>query len=150
MEKPIIFIGHSLGGLVIKSVGSALSHNLCPWPSTSMFLAHNAKALLSSDRARVGHLERQKSIKLSTYGILFFATPHQGAEGVSISKIVAQVRSVHSYTNTKLLGQVEYQSEWLQTLQNHYNAISADFDTVFFYEHWETKLLGPARLLVSP
>ncbi|KAF6801112.1 eukaryotic translation initiation factor 3 [Colletotrichum sojae] len=50
MKKPIIFIGHSLGGLVIET--------------------------------RVGHLERHSSIKISTHGILFLGTPHQGGGGL--------------------------------------------------------------------
>lgn len=55
-SRPLIFIGHSLGGLVIKS------------------------ALLYSDMARVGHLERYKSIKTSTGGVLFLATRTKAAK----------------------------------------------------------------------
>ncbi|KAF4421336.1 hypothetical protein CFRS1_v011539 [Colletotrichum fructicola] len=42
-RRPIIFIGHSLGGLVVKS------------------------ALVHSEMGRSGHLEEQKFIKLSTF-----------------------------------------------------------------------------------
>lgn len=63
-QRPIIFIAHSLGGIVVK------------------------KALLHSDRVRVGNLEDQRSIKLSTYGIIFMGTPHQGGQGVTMGKVL--------------------------------------------------------------
>ncbi|KAK1753768.1 hypothetical protein QBC47DRAFT_47883 [Echria macrotheca] len=129
-ERPLIFIGHSLGGLVIKS------------------------ALLHSDMARVGHLEMQKSIQLSTSAVLFLATPHQGGEGVHLAQIMTRVLSVVSYTNPKLLDQVQQHSEWLQDLQSRYNSISGDFDSVFFYETYEMAIdvagVNVRRLLVVP
>lgn len=122
--RPIIFIGHSLGGLDIKS------------------------ALLYSDMARVGHLERYKSIKISTGGVFFLATPHQGGEGVTVGQIVLWVCSSFSYTNRKLLEQIAPKSYWLQELQSRYNSISHEFDTTFFYETQETTTLIGKLLLV--
>ena len=52
--RPVIFIAHGVGRIVVKI------------------------ALLHSDRVREVHLEEQRSIKLSTYGIIFMAVPHQG------------------------------------------------------------------------
>lgn len=112
-QTPIIFIGHSLGGLVVKS------------------------ALLHSDMARLGHLEHQKAIKLSTYGVMFLGTPHQGGNGVNLAQIVTSVMSLFTYTNQKVLDHISPNSDWLQELQSRYNAISLDFETVFFYETWK-------------
>ncbi|WJG37392.1 uncharacterized protein FOBCDRAFT_149100, partial [Fusarium oxysporum Fo47] len=124
-KAPIFFIGHSLGGLIIKS------------------------ALLHADTAQVGHLERQKAVKLSTYGLLFLATPHQGGQGVSIAKIITNILSTVTYTNKKLLDRIEPNSEWLQDLQSRYNSISQDFATTYFYETQEMKTpIG--SLLVVP
>lgn len=90
----------------------------------------------------------QKSIKLSTYGVLFLATPHQGGEGVHLAQIMTRVFSVVSYTNPKLLEQVQRHSTWLQDLQARYNSISGDFETVFFYETYEMALPVLGRVLV--
>ncbi|KAK7908877.1 hypothetical protein PG985_016180 [Apiospora marii] len=56
-ERPIIFIAHSLGGIVLKN------------------------ALLCSHNATATHLAHHRSIKISTCGILFVGTPQQGVEG---------------------------------------------------------------------
>ncbi|KAK4206917.1 P-loop containing nucleoside triphosphate hydrolase protein [Rhypophila decipiens] len=124
--RPLIFIGHSLGGLVVKS------------------------ALLTSDQAGVGHLERHKYIKISTGGVFYLATPHQGGQGVSLAQIVTRAYSVFSYTNPKLLAKIAPNSEWLQSLQSSYNSISHQFDTTFFYETWPMTVPLLGRLLVVP
>lgn len=59
---PIIFVAHSLGGLVVK------------------------KALV---RARANKL--YESIPASTHGLVFFGTPHHGGNGVGPGKIAANV-----------------------------------------------------------
>lgn len=99
--------------------------------------------------ARTGHLEHQKAVKLSTYAVLFLGTPHQGGQGVSIAQAVTKVLSVISHTNSKLLGRLEPNSDWLIDLQTRYNAISQDFRTVYYYETKEMPVLGLGRLLVS-
>ncbi|KAG9377114.1 Tetratricopeptide repeat-containing domain protein [Pyrenophora tritici-repentis] len=63
-KRPIIFVAHSLGGIVVKSV---LNH---------------------SDAARRGALKEHRAIKLLTYGILFIGTPHQGGSGVALGKLM--------------------------------------------------------------
>lgn len=99
--------------------------------------------------ARVGHRESEKSIKLSTFAILYFGTPHQGGQGVGLAKIVARASSALAHTNRKLLDQVEPHAEFLQDLQSHFNSISNDFATIFFYETWEMPIPLIGRLLVS-
>jgi hypothetical protein len=41
------------------------------------------KALIHSDAARRGALVEHRSIKLSTYGVMFMGTPYQGGSGVA-------------------------------------------------------------------
>ncbi len=55
-DRPIIFVAHSLGGLVAK------------------------RALIYSSDVRGNHTEHLRSIYVSTHGILFLATPHMGAD----------------------------------------------------------------------
>ena len=55
-ERPIVFVGHSLGGIVIK------------------------RALTISNETMGEHTEHLRSIFVSTYGIIFLGTPHLGAD----------------------------------------------------------------------
>ncbi|KAH7119514.1 hypothetical protein B0J13DRAFT_569314 [Dactylonectria estremocensis] len=61
-KRPIIFVAHSLGGIIVKS------------------------ALIHSDAARPGALHEHRSVKVSTYGIIFLGTPHQGAKGAQLGR----------------------------------------------------------------
>ncbi|KAE9578200.1 hypothetical protein CGMCC3_g5809 [Colletotrichum fructicola] len=109
-QRPIMFVGHSLGGLVIKT------------------------ALLNSYMADIDHLEEQKSIELSTYAVMFLGTPHRGSEGARLAKVLTTILSIFSHTNIKPLHQMESDGEWVEELQERYNSISKNFKTVFFYE----------------
>lgn len=55
-ERPICFVAHSLGGLVVK------------------------RALIYSSEVRGNYIEHLRSVHVSTYGILFLGTPHLGAD----------------------------------------------------------------------
>ncbi|UZP35142.1 hypothetical protein NXS19_002958 [Fusarium pseudograminearum] len=122
---PILFIGHSLGGIILKA------------------------ALLKAELARVGHLEHFKAIKLSTYAVVFLGTPHQGGEGIPLVEVLRRISSVVNHTNTKILKKMERNSEWLQNLQSDYNAISQDVETIFFYETLKMNV-GVMSLLIVP
>ncbi|KAI6749901.1 hypothetical protein HG531_007166 [Fusarium graminearum] len=124
-RNPILFIGHSLGGIILKA------------------------ALLKAELARVGHLEHFKAIKLSTYAVVFLGTPHQGGEGIPLVEVLCRISSIVSHTNTKILSKMERNSEWLQGLQSDYNAISQDIETIFFYETLKMDI-GMKNLLIVP
>ncbi|KAL2063771.1 hypothetical protein VTL71DRAFT_5576 [Oculimacula yallundae] len=124
--RPIIFVAHSLGGIVLKS------------------------ALIHSDSTRSNHLYAHKSIKLSTSGIMFMGTPHQGGEGVAWGKRLVNVASIFVNTNDKLLNILENGSEILQQQLGQYNSISSDFDTKFAYETLPTPLTMGKAMIVVP
>ncbi|KAF4418794.1 Protein SERAC1 [Colletotrichum fructicola Nara gc5] len=113
-ERPIIFVVHSLGGIVVKS------------------------ALIHSDTAREGALAEHRSIKTSTHGILFMGTPHQGGNGVQLGRVLVNVASIFVSANDRLLRHLERDSEWLQQQLGQYGPISRDFVTKFAYEVFET------------
>ncbi|EXM13252.1 hypothetical protein FOTG_18293 [Fusarium oxysporum f. sp. vasinfectum 25433] len=125
-QRPIIFIAHSLGGIVVKS------------------------ALIHSDAARQGALLEQRSIKLSTYGILFMGTPHQGGNGVQLGRILANVASVFVATDDRLFKHLERDSEWLLQQLGQYGPISGEFVTKFAYEEYPTSITPGKRILVVP
>ncbi|KAG7403952.1 Nephrocystin-3 [Fusarium oxysporum f. sp. raphani] len=125
-QRPIIFIAHSLGGIVVKS------------------------ALIHSDAARQGALLDQRSVKLSTYGILFMGTPHQGGNGVQLGRVLANVASVFVATDDRLFKHLERDSEWLLQQLGQYGPISGEFVTKFAYEEYPTSIAPGKRILVVP
>ncbi|MCJ1342919.1 hypothetical protein MMC31_001108 [Peltigera leucophlebia] len=99
--------------------------------------------------ATVLHNEHLKAIKLSTFGILFFGTPHQGGNDVSRGKRLVDVASVFYHTSDVLLNHLEKDSEWLETQLEQYKPISAEIFTLFCFESYPTSLkVGISRIIV--
>ena len=70
-KRPIIFVGHSLGGLVIKD------------------------ALCKSNEYRAsGRNPRAAAIITSTYGIAFLGTPHRGGNHTAWAKIATNFAGI--------------------------------------------------------
>ena len=107
------------------------------------------EALLHSDRVRQGHLEDERSIKISTYGIIFMGTPHQGGQGVKFGEILLNMAKVRGNTNDNLLKHLEEHSELLQTQNSEFTAISKDFDLKFVYETLPTPIAGGVAKVVG-
>lgn len=143
-RRPIIFLAHSLGGIVVKEVGN------CCWKiGRSKENADGYKALIHCNMAGAQHLDHHRSIKISTCGIIFLGTPHQGGDGVAWGERLLTVASMVVHTNTKILDNLRQGSELLQHQLEQYAPISGDFTTKFAYETCSTPLpIGPA-LLVS-
>ncbi len=98
----------------------------------------SVQALIHSDAARRGALEDHRSIKISTYGVIFLGTPHQGGNGVSFAELLVNVMSVFAPAHDRLLKHLEQNSEWLQHQLGQYGLISGDFVTKVGYEEYET------------
>ncbi|KAF1974669.1 hypothetical protein BU23DRAFT_567462 [Bimuria novae-zelandiae CBS 107.79] len=121
-----MFVAHSLGGIVVKS------------------------ALIHSDAARQGALAEHRSIKLSTYGVMFMGTPHQGGNGVALGRLMVNVASVFVAADDRLLRHLERDSESLQQQLRQYAPISRDFVTKFAFEEYATPtVLGRSMVIVS-
>ncbi|KAH8652959.1 hypothetical protein BGZ61DRAFT_309127, partial [Ilyonectria robusta] len=74
-----------------------------------------------------------RSVKLSTYRILFMGTPHQGGNGVQLGHMLANVASVFIAADDRIIKHLERDSEWLQQQLGH-----GDFITKFAYEEYKT------------
>lgn len=124
-QRPIVFVAHSLGGIVVKS------------------------ALLHSNSTHPGHLKEHRAIKTSTYGIIFMGTPHQGSESATWGMRLVGVASIFVHTNDSLLKNLAKDSEILENVLAYYAGISSDFVTKFAYETYPTPLaMGKAALIV--
>ncbi|KAF8510299.1 hypothetical protein BU17DRAFT_98255 [Hysterangium stoloniferum] len=126
-KRPIIFIAHSLGGIILKH------------------------ALIRASQAHRGHLVEHKWIALSTYGILFLATPHQGTTAITNpANQLLKLASLSSKTNNVLLKHLISNSEWLQQQSSSYSAISTNFHTKFFHESLKTVLPDKSSQIIVP
>lgn len=79
---------------------------------------------------------------------MFLGTPHQGANGVSLAKLAANIVSLHEMTNDSALRHLEQHSEWLNDQLEQYKAIGSGFDTKFCFEAYETRVLAGHSIMV--
>jgi hypothetical protein len=107
------------------------------------------QALVTCDSARRGHKEQYRSIKLSTYGIMFFGTPHAGATGADFQAFLTSICRIVVPGTNRILRHLRRDSEHLQHLSELYLPISLDFKTIFFYEEYETPLIGGMSMMVN-
>ncbi|KAJ2900154.1 hypothetical protein MKZ38_002568 [Zalerion maritima] len=106
-QRPIIFLCHSLGGIVVKE---AL-----------------VKATLAS--------QLFGSIRISTRGIIFLGTPHNGSSSAKYGEALASIaRAVGSGSDTTLVHSLREQSPELLKLARNFADIYDAFDIFCFYE----------------
>ncbi|KAG8529051.1 uncharacterized protein KY384_005686 [Bacidia gigantensis] len=111
-DRPIIFVGHSLGGLVIKD------------------------ALIKSNKNRAnGRNPRTAAISGKTYGIVFLGTPHRGGNHTAWAKIATNLATmVLKDHNTKIIDALTRGSEILERLQDSFCGIVGRIQIFSFFE----------------
>ncbi|KAF8529764.1 hypothetical protein BU17DRAFT_79864 [Hysterangium stoloniferum] len=125
--RPIIFLAHSLGGIILKF------------------------ALIHANQCNNSHLSYHKRIMRSTIGILFFGTPHQGtAVALSASQMLRVLLPVKENTAHALLCDLASNSNMLEIQLSLYNGISASFTTKFLYEVYQTVLHDGTSSFIVP
>lgn len=139
-ERPIIFICHSLGGIIVKRVSlQRISHA----PSVSYSSPLQALAYSASRTSKlVQHLH---SIFVSTYAVLFLGTPHAGSSKASLAStgrrmIDALVPSKIWDTEGQLLDALQEGSETLQNITDMFAPLMKNFRIYFFWEQEKTDL----------
>ena len=131
-ERPIIFMAHSLGGLVVKSV--------CPVPIFNCPSVNYLQALNFSYLSSVQDDPVARQVFLSTHAIFFFGVPHQGgnASAVSIGGIVVNIIGAARNTTTKLIDILDPGNQALEANFTTYNKISHNFNQRSFWEKYTT------------
>ena len=132
-ERPIIFIAHSLGGLVVK------------------------RALIHSSDIRGTKTEHLRSVFISTYGILFLGTPHKGSDvaqwGSRLEWICnAVMPSGLVDSSNQLVDALKTNNETLQNIDRQFTQLMDRFHIFFFHEAKPTflkagKLKGKATFV---
>ncbi|KAL6713021.1 hypothetical protein ACLMJK_009417 [Lecanora helva] len=105
-HRPLIFISHSLGGLLVK------------------------QALIE---ARLS--ERYRCLKASTHGLVFFATPHAGGNRASVADFASKICSVLTGEPTNsLLDTLKKDSLLNEISSDQFNYQVNDYEILSFYE----------------
>ncbi len=122
-RNPIIWVVHSLGGILTK------------------------RALLYSYDLQDPHLDHQRSIYVSTYAIIFLGTPHNGSNiaawGGAAQKITNMfIPRMFLTTETVLLKALKKDSEMLQEIQSRFTNISQRFEIHMAHENQRTDAKG--------
>ncbi|KAM7184408.1 hypothetical protein V8F20_012231 [Naviculisporaceae sp. PSN 640] len=122
-RRPIIFLTHSLGGIVVKS---ALIHS---W---------------------IHQRDSQGEIKDSTYALIFFGTPHGGSSIASLGTKLLRLASPFTRTNIVIIRHLQEDSEYLRTQHDQFGPISSDFKIVNFYETYRTPITCGRGIIIVP
>jgi len=125
-DRPIIFIAHSMGGIVLKF------------------------ALILANQTHEKHHFHHRSLADNTKGILFIGTPHQGTDSVTVAQHLAEICSINTRLNRALRRDLVTYSEMLQDQVSAYTAISGRYTTKFFYEAYGTRLPDGSTPVIVP
>ncbi|KAH0537120.1 hypothetical protein FGG08_006053 [Glutinoglossum americanum] len=122
-ERPLIFVVHSLGGLVFED------------------------AMISSKNSAEPHIQ---SILARTIGVCFLATPHCGSQVANWASVLGNLASVVRQTNTDLLAVLKPDSEVLARIQQDFQTMlrirregrAGVMDVTCFYEELPVRGVG--------
>ena len=130
VERPIVFVAHSLGGLVLK------------------------RALIYSSEIRGNHTEHLRSIFVSTYGILFFGTPHND---LNVEKCHSRLERIWSailpgdllFTQSSFIDALKINSETLQNINRQFIQLTRGFHIYFFHEGKPSRIKESLQYIVD-
>ena len=106
-SRPLLFVCHSLGGLVVK------------------------RAMIEASPAKARHVD----IFNSACGIVFLATPHRGSSKASIGKMLVNISKVSLRQNkTQLLAELERDNPSLTDLTEDFSRLHSHFQIASAYE----------------
>ena len=81
--------------------------------------------------------------------MVFFGTPHAGANGAEFQAVLNNIARIFVPGNSKILQLLKRDSDYLRYLTELYSSISSHFKTVFFYEEFNTPLFKGASIMVN-
>ncbi|KIW84516.1 hypothetical protein Z517_03766 [Fonsecaea pedrosoi CBS 271.37] len=121
--RPIIFVCHSLGGIIVK------------------------RAIILSHSRISGSIVGLHSIYVSTFGLLFLGTPHEGSDKAvfaSYIRVLVDKLAPSKLCNTdgQLLNALKPDSETLRNITDMFVPIMKRFHIYFFWEQEKTNLGG--------
>ena len=111
--RPILFICHSLGGIVFKK---------------AMIIAHERS-------------ERYRTISRDTYGVLFMGTPNRGSDMAFWATVFGKMADILTLgsTRTQLLQDLQPKSAWLGAICSQFVERAQSLRIFSFYERLRIK-----------
>ena len=129
-ERPILFVAHSLGGLIVK------------------------RAMITSSEISGQKTEHLRSIYVSTYGILFLGTPHKGADVAlwgsyleGLCHILMPKKALD--TAPQLIEALKTNSETLLNIDRQFAQLLDEFHIFFFHEAKPSDFKGTLKFIVE-
>ncbi|GAB1317133.1 hypothetical protein MFIFM68171_07343 [Madurella fahalii] len=121
-NRPIVFIVHSLGGIIIKQAlkkASDLGMNKGPSQADALDISN------------------------STKGIVFFGTPHRGADAAKWAKVVTDVVSTSlNLPQAELVKVLQTNSDDLMSISEDFSPLASRYAIASFYESIVHPILG--------
>lgn len=122
-RKPIIWVAHSLGGILVK------------------------RALLYSSDLRAAHHDDYRAVFVSTYGCIFLGTPHCGADGATWGLVLQAMSDAilprkFFESESVLLKTLKKDNETLANINNHFLDIYQRFRIHMVHENHKTDIKG--------
>lgn len=122
-NNPIIWVCHSLGGILVK------------------------RALLYSNDVRAAHHEDQRSIFVSTFGLVFLGTPHTGSDAATWALMLqamadAVILKRFFESESVLLRTLKKENEMLSNINSRFLDIYQRFRIHMVHENHKTDLKG--------
>ncbi|KAI9725250.1 MAG: hypothetical protein M1828_003431 [Chrysothrix sp. TS-e1954] len=129
---PIIFVTHSMGGLIVKKV----SHPLRPWIAPLRMQAYI-----------IGKFNDQYAdIVPSIKSMIFFATPHKGTD---YANLLNNILKADPSSKAKVyVAELQKESPSLQEINEHFRGVCQDLHLVSFHETRETNFHGGIKLMI--
>ncbi|KAK8035157.1 hypothetical protein PG993_010152 [Apiospora rasikravindrae] len=124
-DRPIVFITHSLGGLIVK------------------------RALIFSSES---HDPDLRSIELLTGGVVFFGTPNDDTEPKSLANVIQKVSWLgagHDTWANRSDSALENDAKWLDNELEAYKPIRSEIRVLEVYEGKKTSFRGVKDIVVS-
>ncbi|KAG9232848.1 hypothetical protein BJ875DRAFT_65725 [Amylocarpus encephaloides] len=130
LDHPIIWVAHSLGGILVK------------------------KALNLSSNLKDKNFDDLRAIAVSTYGIMFLGTPHTGADpakwGLMLQRMVKTLMPKKVVaTESILIDVLQKNNETLQVINSDFLEIYQNFQVCMAHETLETDFKGTRMLIVD-
>jgi hypothetical protein len=136
INRTLVFVAHSLGGLVVKEVEQPHRISLEPAKDADS----DQKALIrSAEYLHNNQNEGLGAIYKCTKGIVFLGTPHRGSDKAGLGQLVSGIAKLaFRQPNPHLLGTLEQDSDVLEHQRNSFGSISSKLLLVCIYEEEPT------------
>jgi hypothetical protein len=108
------------------------------------------QALISAAACHAEHLIHHKHVELSTAGIIYLGTPHQGSDSAGLLKMLLDMMSLFASSTSRVVTDMKPLTDFLLIQQQQYRPISDQYLTYYCYETEPTMLPGGSATVIVP